>query len=393
MLKVKEGNGSALEHDFVLNDPVAGNPYRFTLSSGTYPDVTIDLDVPTSNTDPPTFGSAQVYFFKNAYYLPKDIVELRLSEIAANNGLVGYFFRLDSIFDSGAITLDEHTFPYVYRGLENILGANNLYQQLMPDYVDLLNLYEHFFTQETIVLILNNDLLAAHPTFNIINYLPDLYKYGFLLDSNDAGKIKQFNNHPLVSTNYRALSGQASTPGVFFLRIQSTKASLITESYFGHLFMTLVSNKNDEVTRFVMAYQVFEILIDKVLHYLLSSTVCPVAHANNGHSLKKLLRSVAEEEYRITQLFGPVFTNIPPALKTDLKRSIIQLLGHVGDTEPNLAGLSEEKLFYKYRNKLVHNYRLLNHTGPDPAITLGHMNDINEITELIVAYLITTYLH
>ncbi|XHR94275.1 hypothetical protein ACFJIV_28975 [Mucilaginibacter sp. UC70_90] len=393
MLTVRDSDPNSAPHNFVLSEESRDAKITFTLTSDTYQDVSLKFAL-----ESPVFRiydnyHVSVHLFKNPFLAQTEIVELRVDGLAANNGRIGYFFRLDALFEENIIQLSNHTYTYAYHALRYLFGDDTNLQTKEIILTEDPPAITSFFEDDTIILVLCNEYCEAIPGFSIENYLPHIFLNGFTIFDN-LSPIETTNNSGLLADNYELVKGIKSADNNPILRIPAANPFLINESFVIHLFKRLIQKKNEVVTRFIILYQVIEILINKVLHLKIQEKVCHDIDNLNGRALIELLDQIKTEKERMKWLFN-VFARPSAPVESALKQQLIDLFVHIAD--PDFADptthvdLTLQKVFYGYRNKLVHNYRLIHDPRIDLDTTEAHMHEINLLSEIFVAEMVSSF--
>ena len=393
MLVLKEGISSKESHSFKLVSVGLENKITFELASDTYNDVKIKFTLESPIYKIFTGYSVSVHLFKNLHFSQKDIIDLRLDGLDSRKGQIGYIFRLDALFEPDALQLNEHTYSYAYYALERIFSDEiRIQTKTIEISADLLSISD-FFDEDTIVLVLCNEYTASIINFSVNNYLASLYLNGFIIFNNTT-EIELFNTVSIIETNYNNVKKISRNDGVFVLRIPQTNPIIAGENFVSHLFQNLIQKKTDSITRFIMLYQIIEIFISKIFHLKVQSEICNNLNALTSFQLKEFLSDIQKEKTRIKALFNSYATPTN-TLETELKQTILNFFMHVQDSDylntNQNAGLSLTDIFYDYRNKLVHNYRQIHAPGIDNDITIEKMENINSLTEVLIAQIITRF--
>ena len=320
MLLIKDSIPSTDVHQFKLTKVNLDDKISFELTSETYPGVTINFTLEYSKCKIPTGYSVSVHLFKNKFFSQKDIIDLRLKEIKNTNGKVGYFFRLDALFEKDVLEINQHTYPYAYYALEHIFSSDVSYQTRDVEFLsNPLNITD-FFDEDTIVLVLCNEYINEVNTFSIDNYLAPLFLKGFIkFDS--SNRVEIFNEIDLIEDSISELKKILRPDGVFVLRLKSPIELLTNESFITYLYQNLLLHKNETITRFIILYQIIEISISKIFHIKVQSKVCDKIGTLTSLQLKKFLSEIQTEKNRIVSLLNE-FSRPTVTLDTKLRDTI-----------------------------------------------------------------------
>lgn len=354
MLVVKEETSESQIHTFTLSSVnTAAGKLSFALTSETYLGASIDFALESKIFDLPAGYSVNVHLFKNTFFKEKEIVSLRHDGLPKKNQRIGYFFRLDALFEQDTLEINQHTFPFAYYALEYIFSEGVELQTKDVVYISNHKITD-FFDDDTIILVLCNELCNPIINFSIENYLAQFFLKGFITYSKQT-KIDAVNTTKIVESNYDEMI-KPNPYGV--LRILQPSPLLIAENFISNLFQNLIQRNNDPVTRFVMLYQIIEICISKILHLRIQSEICNQLNTLSGYKLKEFLNEISKEKTRINYLFNTY--SIPmKVLNDELKQEILGFFIHVGDPDYTDDTMNADKtltdVFYDYRNNLVHN--------------------------------------
>lgn len=333
--------------------------------------------------------TASLFFFKNQHFLSKDIVKLHIKH-GTNITIAGYFFKLTSIFQSGILTLPKHLYTAVKTGLSTLFNSHNTYQTKTV-VLDRTNFsITDFYDDDLVILILADQLINKIPNFSLKQYLPDLYFNGFVTYSTE--QYKHINDSSYIQDNYQHIRSSVTKDGVHALTISPVSNTISTTDYIFILFENLIHQEHDNFTRFILLYQIIEILIEKIFKRKIQELVCDNISTLTSYDLKNKLPEVGKESARITWLFNSEFSLLPADLNKLATDTFKDFFVATNDTDfggQKVFTLSD--LLYGYRNKLVHNYRYLHDGTLDAEIVKAKMSAVNRETEVLMCVLLTTY--
>jgi hypothetical protein len=384
------------QHEFILSSvDLVGQQERFKLTSATYPELEVCFILGSPRQLLPVGYSVTVYLFKNPFHVQSQIIDLRISDRIPGNGKVGYMFNLEALFTLGSLQLDPHRYCYAYFGAEYVFKNMANLQTKEVGIKAEPYLITDFFDDDTIVLVLCNEYCSEINAFSLNNYLANLFLNGFLLLSK-INSIEIENNHVYLQTNYERFTttNPPSQTGVYVLRLERAKLAISSEAYIVHLFSSLIQKKFDQVTRFLMLYQVVEIFLPKIIHLEVGQRLCKNLTGVNSEKIKDLVVGLTKHSELITALLSR--HAVPSAaLQSVLRGEILSFFIHVHHpdyADPTKHGeLTLTDLFYAFRNKIVHEYRILHEPGVDSTVTESKVNAINQLTEALVAETITVF--
>jgi len=206
--------------------------------------------------------------------------------------------------------------------------------------------------------------------------------------------IDVFNENDLIKNNFDGIKNIARPDGAFVLKLTSPIDLLTKETFIPYLYEYLLQYKNDSITRFITLYQIIEISISKIFHLKVQTKVCANLNSLTSFKLKEFLGDIQKEKTRIVSLFNDYARPSFP-LENQLKDAIKDFFIHVIDPDYSDPVKNAEytlaDVFYDYRNKLVHNYRLVHTPGIDNELTKDKMELINELTEIFISQIISNF--
>lgn len=393
MLLVKETLPSTDVHQFKLSSILIDDKISFELTSETYAGVNINFTIEYPKAKIPTGYSVSVHLFKNKHFSQKDIIDLRVKEISGNSGKIGYFFRLDALFEEDVLQLNPHIYPYAYYAIEHLFLSEITLQTKAYELNSNPPLISDFFDEDTIILVICNEYANVVNDFTISNYLAPLFLNGFVKFEHTKG-IDVFNENDLIKNNFDGIKNISRPDGAYVLKITSPIELLTKETFIPYLYQYLLQYKSDTITRFITLYQIIEISISKIFHLKVQTKVCANLNSLTSFQLKEFLGDIQKEKSRIVALFND-FARPSAHLENQLKDAIKDFFIHVIDPDYSdpvkNAQYTLADVFYDYRNKLVHNYRLIHTPGIDSQLTQSKMELINELTEIFISQIISNF--
>lgn len=393
MLLIKESLLSTETHQFKLSSVSIDDCVSFSLTSETYVGVDINFTLEYPKANIPSGYSVTVHLFKNKHFSQKDIIDLRVNELVANSGKTGYFFRLDALFEKDVLQLNQHIYPYAYYAIEHLFSSVTSLQTKTYELNSTPPVISDFFDEDTIILVICNEYTNVINDFTISNYLAPLFLHGFIKFENTKG-IDVFNENELIKINFDGIKNIVRPDGAYVLRLTSPIELLSKETFIPYLYQYLLQSKSDTITRFITLYQIIEISISKIFHLKVQTKVCNNLNSLTSFQLKKFLGEIQQEKTRIVALFND-FARPSTPLENQLREAIIDFFIHVNDPDYSdpieTAKFTLADVFYDYRNKLVHNYRLIHAPGIDNQLTQNKMELINDFTEIFISQIITNF--
>jgi hypothetical protein len=393
VLKIYDNYDPSISFDFRLSKVEYQGEWVFVLNSLSIPTYEMKFRLPHEIDSFHDGYSTSVYLIKNKYFAQKDVIEIRVDEISENKGRIGYIVQLNSIFDEKLISVNKHLFSFYYYALGNIFYNLDFKQNKKPDFSKTLFDISDFFDDDILLLITCDQDTNKIPDFKIESYLPSLYKYGFYM-ANESSIYSFHNTSSEIQGNYLSLSYNISRVGYFSLKIDKVADVIANEDYLYGLFNKQLLKKSDQETRFLILYQVIEILISKILTIELTKKICGAIVPIEAFKLKSAIEEEVRENTRISYLFNR-YTILSHTIKEDLKREIYLLLQYLQFDDFKTAYISSlinfNDVFYIYRNKLVHNHRSFKNSTLNEHDIQLRMEKINSLAELIVIEIVNTF--
>lgn len=391
MLKLNDASSSDI-HEFSLTSEEINKRIKYTLSSPTYAGLELNFTLETDRLNIYPGYSVTVHMFKNPFFSQSDIVELRVANLSQNSGRIGFFFRLDALFEDQTVELSNHNYTYAHYAIEKLFSESVDFQTKSVTASSNQAKITDFFDEDTIILVICNEYANNINNYSINNYLPHLFLDGFTYFTNE-NPISDANMSSLIENKYLSTKSILSPHRNIILKIPKANNLLKDELFITLLFRNLIQKENELVTRFIILYQIVEILINRVLFFEVQKKVCADLQNLTGQKLKDVLNEQSTEKKRITLLLN-TYARPYNGLHDDLKNALIDFYVHISDVDygdiTRVAEFSLTDVFYGYRNKLVHNYRIV-HTSADITITEAKMDSVNNITEVLIANLIVYF--
>jgi hypothetical protein len=413
--------------------------YRLSNSAGNLSEVDISFPLQISEGVIPAENTSRVFVLKNYYHAINNILEFRIEQNLALkpygtpsvNGVIGNIFSLKALLDEDNNTdifgNKRYSEVYAFTAFDIVL-KNTDKISLKPKVIggeqnDLL--FSDLYDDDVLFLVINERLLVNPHDFKIENYLCDLYKYGFYIADqhnleisyNDV-KLREGDELTLIEENYN----EAVNNGNFIKVVESSNSIKITlDSYYYTLLYKHILEKNDALNRFIVLYQIIELLKDGVLEIEILSLL-ENASNYNGHTLRAKTNDFSDAKL-INRLFSSDYSKFSANVTKALSESIKKLLDENNEQEENERnnftvnlqswfrnnpfGENEDavietitnfeiskrikdtfpKLLYKFRNVLLHNYS----SFPNDKNTVKRIKTIIKLFEYVIIELIISF--
>ncbi|SCW44540.1 hypothetical protein [Mucilaginibacter sp. NFR10] len=344
---------------------LSANLYE-SVNNGNYP---IDYPLPIVN-EVEAFADYQIFIFKNRFGSKED----QYFRIQVDDKRSGIIFPIKVYSDSSnlpTVVDDEFLYRFLYIAFYNLLHEVNVISNNV-DLDELNNLdrglkIEDFYDDETVVLIYFNP--GVH--FDVVQVLPSLFKYGYV----SISKKSDYRNIeilvlPVSDTPFAAFATSS------WLKLYNVKSNLMAEPFVRQLFESTLKLALTPLVRFILLYQIVELLINRVgLEYYTNrnpndADLATLLTANVSLTIfRDLLTNVdviknkmndavlKSEEARMRELFD----NRCGLTKSDHPNIEVTAIGLIS----TLTGTSITDFLYPIRNKIVHSYHHLSTTHPN----------------------------
>jgi len=265
---------------------------------------------------------------------------------------IGWVFPIQSLVsDSHSFFDNDHFLKYAFVAFYklctndcNVRSNIVTFNRAKSEY-ELLDFYEH----DDVVVIISKQKIASIPEFNITNYMPSLFKFGYcIVTANNYGQ----NYYNSQEDAYREVSSQFA--------IRQTSEVLKKDVYINELFQSILQTESHPLVRFLLLYQVIEVLIENIFQREVDNCCNELKAFQNGsptvfHKLREKLIELAQEKRRINKLFI-VGTYIKEKVERDgLKQACQELIKAVNPDGQPSDDFTE--CFYTTRSLIVHEYR------------------------------------
>lgn len=278
-------------------------------------------------------------------------------QVFGNEKRLGWIFPVRAI-DSKEhdYAKNEHFLPYAYCACYRLLkDASSKSNKVEFEYPERLYRVSEFYDDDAIVCIFYKQYVPNNDDYSKVRYLPSLMKYGFTFLKSS------FKSNFLVSSAK--------------IGIKPISKDLYTEQYIDLLFLELIHlNRNNNLYRFILLYQVFEILMSKIVDAKLTLLANEIQAGNKDIiKLRQSFNQLIKEDGRINKVFNNgCHLNLNDY--SELLAKCNELLSNLGyDQETRV-----QEAIYMIRNIMVHNFRIVNITYE------SLMNQINDELEMLV---------
>lgn len=284
-------------------------------------------------------GAFEMHFFYNPWRAKEsDVYELYLE--INEGGRIGWIFPL-SVYSSSMDDVDKRQtiFQYLYaayvRLLQNIPELKTQQQDgVLADY----------YNEDVIIMVLHKD--SVYDGFRIDDYLPSLYLEGYTILSKIEGGIDFHYNKPAKISDIEKKRGHK-------IAIKKSSDCLCSNTYISTIFRSELPYANNALHRFILLYQVMEILMDLASRdNIIDSAQLYKEEKLSPNELSERIREAINERKLIRKLFDN--TSIKKELCTQFRDDALALFEkiHYDVRDKNLPDL-----LYDLRNQIFHAYR------------------------------------
>ncbi len=341
------------------------------------------------------FDQYSICLFKNRFYLKED----NIFPIATEIGSSGWIFPL-SIFDNSASYIPNYT-ENKYKFLQRFLYI--AFYKLIHD-VDIIRrpfFYDgsqfntisisEFFDKETIVWIYFN---PQAPKIEFYRYWPALFSYGIvpIIIQEDFHLIFQSDNFP----NFFNSKAPFTT-----LNLKPVSPILQSNKYVIKLLGTTLKRYLDNVSRFVLLYQIVELLINRIgIDFFIDKDPFNPAFERKIFEALRSYDSFMDLKDRLSNIKSSVDEYIQPVYSESqriamLFSEIVQIKSEdhqdfINSCQP-VTGLITNNVheqLYAIRNKIIHSYHLLE----ERTDLSKEINTVNFYFELLIADLLINFI-
>lgn len=235
-----------------------------------------------------------------------------------------------------------------------------------------------FYSEDSIVLILYKDALVDANAFQIDDYLPCLFKFGYYLQGSSRNPRDVAKNEQPES--YAQLDGR--------LRIEPISGCLRGIPFVRSVLAELLPYERNPILAFYYQYQIVELLLERVMHvgqqeFVNEVTAKPLIPTEIKESIERFLDKASEKK-RLRLLFGSHLTR---PIDEGRLRDVCNRFLRAHDPAPAafLDKVNFSEYLYPVRNMLFHGLRHVD----DRAMPLVETINIEfkaVVCDLLIAY-------
>lgn len=256
---------------------------------------------------------------------------------------------------------NQHFLKYAYVAMELLLRDKTNIHAKEPKYEQYNRYYlKDFYDNESMILILSKEQLKKIEDFNIDDYIPDFYNYGYVFKGESSG------------TKDKSLDKR--------INLSRISKFLREEEFIFQLFKEFIGTEKSALLKFYLLYQVIELLMEKIFNNEFTNIMDKLSKSSNSlFDLKEDLGEVANEKVRIKKLFNNYCSSIQ--YSSELMQTCNKLL----EKSNKKTWTSVAESLYSVRNLLVHQYRGI------PKEELMLIDDINYYFESVIVDIVIIY--
>jgi len=361
-------------------------------------DIDYTLNYPFPVLESEDYNNSKLFLFKNRFGSKED----HCFEINVNKKRHGIIFPVKVFLDptttpppttSASI---KALYGYFHVAFYQLLtGANDLNNTTKV--VDLDNnalSIVDFYDEETVVFL---NYSPPNNINNIENYLPSFFSFGYVpinktTDYNEIHIYQHLSSdkHPLYEKNL-----------LDKLSIKEVTSLIIQEKYIIQIFSSTLKFTLTPYSRFLLLYQVIELLINKLAleYYSINNPFNPDLNllidasntSNSFFDLKNFLTDIKKKIDHSTENVSAEIKRINKLFIDKCSLQKIDYLDFVNSTNLILENKDYEfihEYVYYTRNKIVHDYHTLSITIPEIDNVIAEANFSFEkiITDIVISH-------
>lgn len=307
----------------------------------------------------------ELFFLKSKYASSQiNISKIYLPNQKETCGLLFPITRLDDSEDNINPELSDKNKRYfnMYKYASYQILLKNFYTNgiINRNLEHISDLYDDLF-----VLIFDKKYLK---NFCIINYLPCLYKNGFLYYEDFFNDFKLKN--PILKKDEKFYNFPHN------MHFDKTFSDISNNKFLKKLYTKDLQSVNNYLAIFILMYQVIEMYISEIQKFMSYDIINSYTKGNiHFNTFKNDISRINTEENRIFRIFQNIDTKNFQNLCKQYINSIFKNLSHDSNSH---------EFIYAFRNNIVHNYHSLINT----EISEKEVIEIIEEFEIIVSELI-----
>lgn len=389
--------------NYVLDNYAFNNEQKYLLwksSTGEH-DINVNVKLPFNVEDKlayvfqPAKDIDRVLLFRNPNFAERNIVRLKISQEGSGSKNVGFVFSLSTIFDlEGIHKENEHVRPYMVRAILALMFNRTGFTPEVKDFrADSDYSLADFFPNDIQICIISKDLLRTYDDDIETSLLYHLNLYGFYYLGSNEHKDYYPDTTKTQKEAFNSLLDPSGNANILFKLLNT---ELKTEEYIKKYIRELINTRQDYLSRFLLAYQIFELLIDKVTKLEINKKIItnPFILNERAFKIKGILTEITSESYRMKLVFNKYCKF---RLESDYQVcfDILELFQknlEVSKSKEDSEDKEYGSYFYLFRNMVVHNTKIMySGTEADIHFKSASLSAIVLGTEFLVAEAVTSF--
>jgi len=294
----------------------------------------------------------------------RSLVESNIFQVydAAKDLRIGWVFPIQALLSAEHDEAENpHFLNYASAATAALLAPS---RDVFSERLDMLQSGElsllDFYSEDAAVLTLSNQACSQIPDFDVADYLPGLFKFGFVSPIS--------RGHPLSN---QTRTGQMLRELHARINLRKISPKLRSDQFLSALFTGDTDLSGHRLATFLILYQAFELLIERVFQAERQTFINKATGIGNSVYDAKTalndLRDVISEESRLRKLTSPTYLDPPPNWAALQAACCLFLDEFRIKTETGVAGF-----LYPVRNMVVHQFRSMT---PNALAMLDAIND------------------
>lgn len=296
------------------------------------------------------------YLFHKIDYSANDVIQIfdyELSKKGQSIGRIGYMIPIQALMDNQIDDADnEHFWPYAYHATR-ILMLSITEKDVKSLNSNIINL-EDIYGENSHILILyrgyiNQIRKYLSRSFDIHQYLPYLWKFGYVLKDNNTKK--ELDN---IEIDSKITKYNETIPSNKKIKIKAASYSISNNSYVEYYFRSTLKYEFNSIFLFHILYQFIEIMIEHVFDKEFGLIVEKLKNKNiSNYDAKKLLNEELSEVNRIKKLYNGGYVKGCHDEVEDIRESCNKIIQIIEDKEMENGPLALHRL----RSLLFHRFK------------------------------------
>ena len=293
----------------------------------------------------------KIIFLKNYFFAERNLIELK-TNIEGENKSVGYIFTLRTIFDVEGIHIENEKLKnYFVRTVVSLLAKKVDFTVDIPKFTDAYDFnLNDFFAEDLVVCAISKHQFHNYDKNSEISLLYHLGLYGFIPIYNNREEVN------IPSEVQRGAFNGIMNNGKGSISFKNINNNLLQEPFVEKFIKEYNGKESNEMAKFLLLYQIFEILIDKVLKSEIKNKLDGLSDSISGHKMRAEIQEIGTESFRMTKLFKH-YCNYGHSSDYEICYLIESLFDEHFDNK-NKKKTDYGAYFYEFRNQIVHNLRI-----------------------------------